>query len=135
MSAYTLADASTGLFVGALTCREDLVETNTPPGCVAVPGAHDPQSQRLDIETGEVVAYTPPAPDPAVQMAAIEHEARAERARRLASTDWIVTRSAERGEPVPQPWRAYRQALRDIPTQPGWPASIDWPPHPERTAT
>jgi hypothetical protein len=40
---------------------------------------------------------------------------RAERARRLAQTDWIVARAYERGEPVPEAWAVYRQALRDLP--------------------
>ena len=42
---------------------------------------------------------------------------RAERDRRLAETDWIVARAYERGEPVPEAWVAYRQALRDFPAQ------------------
>lgn len=40
---------------------------------------------------------------------------RAERDRRLAKTDWIVSRAYERGEPIPEVWAVYRQALRDIP--------------------
>jgi hypothetical protein len=40
---------------------------------------------------------------------------RAERDRRLAETDWVVARAYERGEPVPEAWAAYRQALRDLP--------------------
>jgi len=39
----------------------------------------------------------------------------AERDRRLAETDWIVVKAYERGEPVPEAWAAYRQALRDLP--------------------
>jgi hypothetical protein len=42
---------------------------------------------------------------------------RAERDRRLAETDWVVARAYERGEPVPEVWAAYRQALRDLPGQ------------------
>jgi hypothetical protein len=42
---------------------------------------------------------------------------RAERNRRLAETDWIVVQAYERGEPVPEVWAAYRQALRDLPDQ------------------
>ena len=42
---------------------------------------------------------------------------RAERDRRLAETDWVVAKAYERGEPVPEAWAAYRQALRDLPTQ------------------
>jgi hypothetical protein len=42
---------------------------------------------------------------------------RAKRDRRLAETDWVVARAYERGEPVPEAWAAYRQALRDLPEQ------------------
>ena len=42
---------------------------------------------------------------------------RAERNRRLAETDWVAARAYERGEPVPEAWAAYRQALRDLPAQ------------------
>jgi len=42
---------------------------------------------------------------------------RAERNRRLAETDWIAVQAYERGEPVPEAWAAYRQALRDLPAQ------------------
>jgi len=32
----------------------------------------------------------------------------------LKDTDWIVTKSIETGEPIPEEWKKYRQALRDI---------------------
>jgi hypothetical protein len=60
---------------------------------------------------------------------------RAERDRRLAETDWIVARAYERGEPVPEAWAAYRQALRDLPAQltdeQVLAGNIPWPEPPE----
>ena len=41
---------------------------------------------------------------------------REERNRRLAECDWIVTKNAEYGYNIPKEWRAYRQALRDLPS-------------------
>ena len=41
---------------------------------------------------------------------------RQERNRRLAECDWIVTKYAEYGYNIPKEWRAYRQALRDLPS-------------------
>ena len=32
---------------------------------------------------------------------------------------------------VPEDWRTYRQALRDIPAQAGFPTTINWPVKPE----
>lgn len=51
---------------------------------------------------------------------------RFQRNRRLAETDWVVLRAADRGEPVPSEWLAYRQALRDI-TDQADPLAIVWP--------
>ena len=41
---------------------------------------------------------------------------RQERNRRLAECDWVVTKYAEYGYNIPKEWRAYRQALRDLPS-------------------
>lgn len=32
----------------------------------------------------------------------------------LRDTDWVVTKATENDEPIPQAWKDYRQALRDI---------------------
>lgn len=31
---------------------------------------------------------------------------------------------------IPEDWRTYRQALRDVPAQAGFPASVTWPTEP-----
>ena len=53
-------------------------------------------------------------------------EARYKRNNLLAATDWTansdVTMTTE--------MTAYRQALRDVPTQAGWPTTINWPTAP-----
>ena len=41
---------------------------------------------------------------------------REERNKRLAECDWIVTKNAEYGQNISKEWRAYRQALRDLPS-------------------
>lgn len=48
----------------------------------------------------------------------------------LAETDWVVTKALETGNPVPQVWIDYRQALRDITAQPDFPNNIVWPEKP-----
>lgn len=59
-------------------------------------------------------------------------EVRKERDRLLAETDWVVIRSVENsGKPVSAAMKAYRQALRDLDQQAGWPANITWPVKPE----
>lgn len=49
----------------------------------------------------------------------------------LSQCDWVVTKAQELGEEVPQEWREYRQALRDITEQVGFPDNINWPEMPE----
>ena len=40
---------------------------------------------------------------------------RIERDRRLTECDWVVTKHVEHGKMVPEKWKIYRQALRDLP--------------------
>ena len=40
---------------------------------------------------------------------------RIERDRRLAECDWVVTKHTEHGKMIPEKWKIYRQALRDLP--------------------
>jgi hypothetical protein len=55
---------------------------------------------------------------------------REERSRKLAESDW--TRLDDNGLSVEKKsaWAAYRQALRDVPSQPGFPWSVNWPSTP-----
>ena len=57
-------------------------------------------------------------------------EVRAERSIKLAQTDWIVIKNLELNANIPGAWEVYRQALRDIPAQAGFPWTITWPDAP-----
>lgn len=52
-------------------------------------------------------------------------QARAKRNELLAATDW--TQAADVPQATKNKWAPYRQALRDVPQQSGFPQSIDWP--------
>lgn len=68
--------------------------------------------------------FTKPAPD----LSGLTEAARQERDALLASSDWTQVADA----PVDQAaWASYRQALRDIPQQAGFPTDITWPIKPE----
>ena len=41
---------------------------------------------------------------------------RIERDRRLTACDWVVAKASETGVSVPDAWKTYRQALRDLPS-------------------
>jgi hypothetical protein len=55
---------------------------------------------------------------------------RAQRDTKLAETDWIVIKNLELNANIPGAWEVYRQALRDVPTQSGFPWTINWPNQP-----
>jgi len=55
---------------------------------------------------------------------ALAEQARAKRDGLLTESDWTQVADA----PVDQAaWATYRQALRNLPTQAGFPENIDWP--------
>lgn len=59
---HSFANEQDGLFTGATySGPARLLASNTPAGCVAVPGLHDPDTKRW--VDGEVVDYVKPKPD------------------------------------------------------------------------
>lgn len=56
--------------------------------------------------------------------------ARAQRDSLLKATDWWVVKSIESGQPMTQAQLTYRQSLRDISEQEGFPDDITWPQMP-----
>jgi hypothetical protein len=55
---------------------------------------------------------------------------RASRDDKLKESDWVVIKNLELNANIPGAWEVYRQALRDIPTQTGFPWTITWPEQP-----
>ena len=52
---------------------------------------------------------------------------RADRNARLAATDWTQIADSTADKPA---WATYRQSLRDVPSQVGFPQSVTWPQEP-----
>jgi len=61
---YSVYEAATGLFTGQLLhCDdEELLSVRLPTGTLAREGKFDRRCQRVDLATGAVVPYRPPAP-------------------------------------------------------------------------
>lgn len=57
-------------------------------------------------------------------------DARAQRDALLQGSDWRVMRAFEQGQPLSAAWVTYRQSLRDLSSQPGFPNSFTWPSAP-----
>jgi hypothetical protein len=66
----------------------------------------------------------------AADVASKSAQMRANRDRALQASDWRVIRSAETSEPLDQEWAEYRQALRDLPSNPDFP-NVDLPHDPD----
>ena len=58
-------------------------------------------------------------------------QVRAARDRILAQSDWRVIKALESNIPQDFEWAAYRQALRDISKQAGFPWDVQWPTDPD----
>ena len=78
------------------------------------------------LSKGDVAEYVPPTPPTTEELAAA---ARAERDTLLAATDW--TQAADVPQATKDKWAPYRQALRDVTEQSGFPSDIQWPAKPE----
>ena len=54
-------------------------------------------------------------------------ELRQERNKRLAACDWVAIRAFTTSTPVSEEWKAYMQALRDLPVNTEDPTNPVWP--------
>ena len=78
--------------------------------------------RRLNAKTGEVVTINNPEP-PTFTASSI----RDQRDALLTASDWTQASDA----PVDRSaWATYRQALRDVPDQAGFPDNVTWPQRP-----
>jgi hypothetical protein len=60
-----------------------------------------------------------------------ENDARSERDGWLKYCDWTVMPDSPLSDSDKTAWQTYRQALRDVPAQAGFPDNITWPTKPE----
>ena len=89
--------------------------------CIKMPDDYwvsETHDYKYDPETDSIVEdFNPPGPPVPTQEELDEMALTALRQERdvyLASTDWVVTKAAETGEPESAEWKKYRQDLRDI---------------------
>ena len=52
---------------------------------------------------------------------------RKERDNLLAASDWVVIMHTEKGTNIPASWEIYRQELRDVTSQTGFPNNVTYP--------
>lgn len=138
-------ESATGIFSGRSFCGpEAFLAINTPSDSSAHEGQVDHLSQRVDLVTGTLVAYQPPPPaaddmriwswDASISrwvasptIFALALKARASRSALLTACDWTQAPDAPMPILTRTVWLAYRNALRQVPQQPGFPSTILWP--------
>jgi hypothetical protein len=107
---------------------DDLSEALVPFSAVAsgdYPHTHEIFARCVAGDFGAIAEYVPPPTPTTEQLAAM---ARAERNRLLTETDW--TQAADVPQATKDLWTPYRQALREVPEQSGFPVDILWPTQP-----
>ena len=82
-------------------------------------GAEKPPKEEFEAKLQELVDAQP------------WKELRAERNRRLAECDWVAIRAFTTGTLVSEEWKAYMQALRDLPSTTEDAANPVWPVRPD----
>lgn len=100
---------------------------NTPPGfthgstyeSIEFPeGYEKPPKEEFEAKLQELIDAQP------------LKELRTKRNKRLAECDWVVIRATSTDTPVPEEWKTYMQALRDLPSTTEDPANPVWPVQP-----
>jgi hypothetical protein len=99
-------------------------------GMIEVPDPVRPDDNlftSVENPDGSWTATPRTADDLAARLAQQAAAVRADRNARLAATDWtqIADSTADKAA-----WATYRQALRDVPSQAGFPQSVTWPQEP-----
>ena len=86
-----------------------------------------------DPQTGELKPYVPPQPTAEELKERIALKVREERDLLLAATDFLMLRDNPKklSEEQLKEVEAYRDALRDVPQQEGFPENVEWPEKPE----
>ena len=107
---------------------DDLSEATVPFAAVAsgdYPHSHEIFARCVAGDFGAIAEYfAPPAPT-TEELAAV---ARSNRNTLLTETDW--TQAADVPQATKDLWAPYRQALREVPEQVGFPIAIVWPTKP-----
>jgi len=126
MHKFVIFDTRTGQITGRATGTVRSVACDLKPGLAVLRGVADPARDR--VENGRIVPRGK-SEQRRTERTAMARNARAGRDRLLAACDWTQLPDAQCDSSA---WAAYRQALRDLTDQPGFPENINWPTPPGR---
>lgn len=106
-----------------------------PVVVIEEPTAEKPIVKYREVN-GQIEQYAEAAPVPSVPEPTEEQQEMQIRAQRnllLTQCDWTQLPDAPLTTEQKQEWAEYRQALRDVPEQAGFPENVAWPLVPEAT--
>ena len=120
-----------GVYVGDTVADQDPLDSNNwliPAGCVetAPPTITDSQLAKWNGAKWAVENIPVVEPDPEPEPLSPAETVRAKRNELLFASDTMAL--ADR---ITKVWRTYRQALRDVPAQSGFPTNVTWPTEPD----
>ena len=128
---------SDGVFLGVTIAEQDPLDTNNwliPALCVETepPSYTEGQLVRWEGSSWSIedipVEEEESKPEPLSEDRVKELKAYEQREDYLLSSDWTQLPDSSADKLL---WGKYRQALRDITQQEGWPLDVDWPTKPE----
>lgn len=119
-----------GVFVGTTTADQDPLDSTNwliPAGCVktAPPTITDKQFAKWDGAKWSVETIPVVEPDPEPETLSEAETVRIKREELLMISDKMAV-----VDRITDEWRTYRQLLRDVPQQSGFPSSVTWPTEP-----
>ena len=123
---------------GAVSNYDKAVNLLTADGYLPVVVIEEPTAEKPLVKyreiNGQIEQYAEIAPIPAVPELTEEQQkmqVRAQRNSLLTLCDWTQLPDAPLTAEQKQEWAEYRQALRDVPEQAGFPDAVVWPTMPE----
>ena len=130
-------DSSNGRFTGFVDSQsQEVLDMNTPEGSVFVDGNYD-----INYYLDQGVVVRQPEQPSTLHMFDFQTKTwifsssaiKGKRASLLEQSDWTDTLSSKTrlGDNLYSQWQTYRQALRDIPQQSGYPQNVVWPTPPQ----
>ena len=130
-------DPSNGRFLSFVDSQnQEVLDMNTPEGSVFVDGNYD-----INYYLDQGVVVKQPEQPSTLHMFDFQTKTwiysssaiKGRRASLLEQSDWTDTLSSKTrlGDTVYSQWQVYRQALRDIPQQSGYPQNVVWPTPPQ----
>lgn len=122
---------------GAVSNYDKAVNLLTADGYLPVVVIEEPTAEKPLVKyreiNGQIEQYAEIAPIPAVPELTEEQQkmqVRAQRNSLLTLCDWTQLPDAPLTDGEKQEWAEYRQALRDVPEQTGFPENVIWPSTP-----